>query len=166
MIIRTIEESEIEIVQAQRIACYSEYKAVLPAAHWQVLKETLTARQEHEAVDFFVAVIDEQIVGSVVLFPPFIQAYDWTDTTQAYPEIRMLAVDPIARGKGVGRALINHCINVSKEKGAHKIGLHTGVYMQHAQLLYTALGFVRVPERDFEPMDDQIQILGFERILK
>lgn len=65
-------------------------------------------------------------------------------------EIRMLAVDPQARGRGVGEALVRECLNRAAlpPLSAHTMVLHTQPLMLAAQRLYERLGFVRVPERD------------------
>jgi ribosomal protein S18 acetylase RimI-like enzyme len=65
-------------------------------------------------------------------------------------EIRMLAVDPQARGRGVGEALVRECLNRAAlpPHSAHTMVLHTQPLMVAAQRLYERLGFVRVPERD------------------
>ncbi|MFP7492277.1 GNAT family N-acetyltransferase [Terribacillus saccharophilus] len=83
---------------------------------------------------------------------------------QAYPEIRMLSVDPDIRGEGIGAALVNHCLEVSK-KESH-IGLHTASFMKKAISLYVNKGFVRLPEKDLEPMSDGNIVKAFIRDLK
>lgn len=79
-----------------------------------------------------------------------------------YPEIRMLAVGSEFRGNGVGKALVQHCIEVSKEQGEKRIGLHTGNFMESAMKLYESIGFERVPTLDFEPLDDGIIVFAYQ----
>jgi ribosomal protein S18 acetylase RimI-like enzyme len=55
--------------------------------------------------------------------------------------IRMLSVDPIARGHGVGRLLTENCIARAKRDGASVIALHTSSVMEVALALYIRLGF-------------------------
>jgi ribosomal protein S18 acetylase RimI-like enzyme len=74
--------------------------------------------------------------------------------------IRMLAVDPTARGRGVGTALAAACIARAREDGRSAIFLHSLGYMRAAQSIYTRLGFVRRPDRDWEPVPG-IRLLGF-----
>jgi ribosomal protein S18 acetylase RimI-like enzyme len=63
--------------------------------------------------------------------------------------IRMLAVDPAQRGRGVGRALAQACLDRAGSDGRRRLVLHTGTWMPAAIRLYDRMGFVRRPERDF-----------------
>jgi ribosomal protein S18 acetylase RimI-like enzyme len=74
--------------------------------------------------------------------------------------IRMLAVDATARGRGVGTALAAACIARAREDGRAAVFLHSLAYMRAAQAIYTRLGFIRRPDRDWEPVPG-IRLLGF-----
>lgn len=74
--------------------------------------------------------------------------------------IRMLAVDPAARGRGAGTALAEACIARAREEGRSAVFLHSLPYMRAAQAIYARLGFVRRPDRDWEPVPG-INLLGF-----
>lgn len=73
----------------------------------------------------------------------------------------MLAVDHQFRGKGAGRALVQHCIDLSAKQGYSFVGLHTADFMKNAIALYSKMNFKRVPELDFEPVNDGIIVKGF-----
>ena len=55
--------------------------------------------------------------------------------------IRMLSVDPPARGRGIGRRLTEECIARARSDGAPVIALHTSVVMQAALSIYRSIGF-------------------------
>ena len=74
--------------------------------------------------------------------------------------IRMLAVDATARGRGVGTALAAACIARAREEGRAAVFLHSLAYMRAAQAIYARLGFIRRPDRDWEPVPG-IRLLGF-----
>jgi ribosomal protein S18 acetylase RimI-like enzyme len=74
--------------------------------------------------------------------------------------IRMLAVDPAARGRGIGTALAAGCIARAREGGRAAVFLHSLAYMRAAQSIYARLGFARRPDRDWEPVPG-IRLLGF-----
>lgn len=161
--IRKAESTEYETVRRQRLTSYAQYKNHIPLKHWEVLQRTLSKESDkHSGVQLFVAIVGGQIAGSVVLFPSKAKAYEWDTDTLKYPEIRMLAVDADYRGLGVGKALVQHCIKVSKELGENQIGLHTGSFMEGAKKLYESLGFKRMPMFDFEPLDDGIIVQAYQ----
>jgi GNAT superfamily N-acetyltransferase len=70
-----------------------------------------------------------------------------------YPEVRLLAVVPAARGKGVGAALIDECARRARRAGATTLGLHTMDMMRAAVRMYERMGFVRAPDLDFTPAE-------------
>jgi ribosomal protein S18 acetylase RimI-like enzyme len=63
--------------------------------------------------------------------------------------IRATAVDPVARGQGIGRALVEACIERAVASGATNLGLHTASFMVAAVALYERTGFRRTPALDF-----------------
>ncbi|MEZ5383287.1 MAG: D-alanine--D-alanine ligase [Microthrixaceae bacterium] len=77
---------------------------------------------------------------------------------------RQIAVDPTAQGLGVGRALLEWAMARLQADGASEMLQRTAEYMQAAQALYRAAGFVRAPEWD-EVQDDGPTLLGFHRYL-
>ncbi|MHC0431684.1 GNAT family N-acetyltransferase [Streptomyces sp. O3] len=67
-------------------------------------------------------------------------------------EFRMLAVDPAARGRGVGEALVRACLARAEAAGCTGMVLSTQPSMRTAHRLYERLGFARTPDRDWEPI--------------
>lgn len=63
---------------------------------------------------------------------------------------RMLAVAPAAQGRGVGRLLVQACIDRARQLDRARIAIHTLEYMTAAHRLYAAFGFTRRPDRDVE----------------
>ena len=105
-------------------------------------------------LDLIVAELDGSIAGVIgyvrphrpreAVFPP-----EWA-------VIRMLSVDPAARGKGIGRALTQECIRRAKHDGASTIGLHTGPMFHTALDMYLRMGFAFVralPDRRGRPVN-------------
>jgi ribosomal protein S18 acetylase RimI-like enzyme len=64
--------------------------------------------------------------------------------------IRMLAVDPAAQGRGIGRALTVACIERARAEGRTGVALYTEPDNDRAHRLYASLRFVRDPARDWE----------------
>ncbi|MGJ9457790.1 GNAT family N-acetyltransferase [Oceanobacillus sp. CF4.6] len=162
MKIREMNPEEIEAVRSLRLKSYKEHEQSVPKEHWEVLKSTILSDNDTKNnAKIYVTELDGRIVGSVVLFPPSIQAYEFSENVQEYPEIRMLSVDPDIRGRGIGKALVEHCLNVSREEKHAQIGLHTAFFMKQALSLYERMGFKRLPELDLEPMNDGIIVKAF-----
>ena len=63
----------------------------------------------------------------------------------------MLGVVPEAAGKGVGQALVEHCLARSRELDYTAVVLSTLPSMTVAHRMYERLGFRRTPELDWEP---------------
>ncbi|MRX73633.1 GNAT family N-acetyltransferase [Bacillus lacus] len=162
MIIRNAKAEETTFIRDQRLKAYEDYASKLPQAHWNALKSSILSEADlQDGVEIIAAEIDGNVAGSVVLFPPKIRAYEGFGEELAHSEIRMLAVEPSVRGKGVASALVTECINRTKLKGLRYIGLHTGEFMENAIKLYEQLGFVRIPEHDFEPANDGIIVKAY-----
>ncbi len=119
---------------------------------WNALSNAIDAGLSSEQrMERLVAVDGDVIVGSALLFPPSGDAYKGLGVAVTAPEVRLVAVDPPARGRGVARALMDECLRRARAAGATEIGLHTSRSMQAAIRMYEAIGFKRAPEHDFQP---------------
>lgn len=163
MIIRDALDNELAFIREQRLKAYEEHAVKVPTEHWKLLKQSILSDADTQpGIDRIVAEINGEIVGSVALFSPTIQAYKGLlEDELNHPELRMLAISSEARGKGVASVLIKECIQRSKEKGYSAMGLHTADFMEDAIKLYTYLGFERLPQFDFEPANDGIVVKAF-----
>jgi len=165
--IREALSCEVEMIREQRVKAYVEHVQMIPQAHWETLKEAILSDTDEQLdVELIVAELNGEIMGSVALFPAKSDAYKGLVDMLEYPEIRMLAVNQGSRGKGVAEALINECIHRTKEKGLHGIGLHTADFMKSAMHLYERMGFVRMPQFDFEPANDGIIVKAYQLSIK
>jgi ribosomal protein S18 acetylase RimI-like enzyme len=84
--------------------------------------------------------------------------------TASEGEFRMLAVDPAARGRGVGKALVRTCLERSRALRFTAVVLCSLPTMTAAHALYAALGFERMPERDWSPAPGVV-LWGFRAAL-
>jgi GNAT superfamily N-acetyltransferase len=67
-------------------------------------------------------------------------------------KLRLLLVEPHARGYGVGKRLVQTCIDFSREAGYRKLVLWTQSNLVAARGIYASLGFKKVksqPHREF-----------------
>ncbi len=72
---------------------------------------------------------------------------------------RFLAVDPEARGAGVGKALTEACLERAKARGHDQVVIHTTEPMRMAWRMYQRMGFVRSPDLDFS--QEGFPVFGF-----
>ncbi|MGW4159646.1 GNAT family N-acetyltransferase [Streptomyces sp. NPDC004788] len=96
---------------------------------------------------------DGTVLGGVTFVPEPGAMADLAGAGEA--EIRMLAVDGAARGRGVGEALVRACVERARAAGCVRIVLSTQSTMHGAHRIYERLGFHRTPERDWNPIPDQ-----------
>lgn len=100
--------------------------------------------------EVLVAERDGRLVGCVTYVPdPGSPLAESLEPGEA--GIRMLGVDGTARNQGIGRLLVEACIDRARRHGRRAVFLHSTAYMHGAHRIYDRLGFRRVPERDWEP---------------
>jgi GNAT superfamily N-acetyltransferase len=151
--VRDAREDERDAIRELTLRAYAPYAQVMVPAAWAALERALRAglAWEQPAVQCVVAERDGALVGSVLLYPPAADAYGGAAGRVNWPEVRLLAVAPEARGQGVGRALMDECVRRARRAGATQLGLHTSRSMGAAVRMYERMGFVRAPEQDFQP---------------
>jgi GNAT superfamily N-acetyltransferase len=75
-------------------------------------------------------------------------------------EFRMLAVDPAARGRGVGSALLERVVDDSRGQGRAGVVCSSLPEMRAAHRIYERAGFRRAPARDWSPVPG-VELLAF-----
>jgi ribosomal protein S18 acetylase RimI-like enzyme len=92
---------------------------------------------------------DAHVLGSVTICH---EGSPWREIGVAGEgEFRMLAVAPDAQGLGIGNQLVGFCLDRFREVGSGAVVLSSLAEMSTAHRIYERLGFVRLPERDWEP---------------
>jgi GNAT superfamily N-acetyltransferase len=108
---------------------------------------------------------DGTIAGAVVYFSDM-KYYGSGGTAtkeQNASGFRLLAVDPLTRGQGVGKLLATECIRKAKDKKHSQVIIHTTMAMQTAWKMYENLGFKRSEDLDF--MQGELPVFGFRLLL-
>ncbi|MBO4120834.1 GNAT family N-acetyltransferase [Cupriavidus gilardii] len=99
-------------------------------------------------MEWWVAETDHGISGAVLFCHPgaTLQALDGSTVTLALPEARLLSVSPQARGLGLGRTLMQICIERARDIGAQALVVRTMPEMDAANRLCQQMGFVKRTE--------------------
>ena len=115
---------------------------------WDTSFETLVARI---VADFaagadgpgqagWIAELDGRRVGCVLCVPAESAAAEYTG------QLRILLVDPAARGKGIGERLVDECVGFARRAGYRRMRLWTNHPLVAARHIYLSHGFSLVEE--------------------
>jgi GNAT superfamily N-acetyltransferase len=152
VLIRPARPDEYETISELVVRVYLAEGYTRAGSHYlSVLRDTVSRAEKAELM---VAVDEPDRILGTVTYAPYGSPYAEHAESAEDAAFRMLVVDPEARGRGVGEALVRWCVERARSSGVRHLRLSTQQGMAAAGRLYLRLGFVRTPERDWHPEPD------------
>jgi ribosomal protein S18 acetylase RimI-like enzyme len=150
VIVRDAAPGEHGAIRAVLEAAYRQFASQVPASIYDpYIADILDLDTRARDGRLLVAERAGHIVGTVTFYDD--AAAEGVGWPAGWAGLRALGVDPAARGLGIGRLLMDACVDRARQAGASVLCLHTAVIMTAAIALYERMGFQRVPEFDFTP---------------
>jgi GNAT superfamily N-acetyltransferase len=164
--IRDARREELEQLGRLMVSVYSSLEG-FPTPHEQpayyAMLANIGALGERPGARLIVAELAGRLVGGVVYFADMAHYGSGGIAARQHDAsgFRLLAVDPAARGVGVGKALVERCLDLATASTATHVIIHTTSAMKTAWAMYERMGFIRSPELDF--MQESLPVFGFRR---
>src|SRR5436190_13796663 len=146
--IRLARPDEYAEAGAVTAGAYAEFADPADEDWAEYLTELADVTGRVDRTEVYVAAEDGRVLGCVTLELDRTVGDDDKELPPEMSCIRMLGVRTEARGRGIGRALVQRCVDRTAEVGRTIVTLRTTHRMKAAQRLYQDMGFVRDPERD------------------
>lgn len=156
--IRTFRPGDMGHIAARQAVLYAEREG------WGrpleiLLLDTVSAflRDYKEGRDqCFVAEVDGALAGSAFV----------TDDGEGRARLRLVYVEPSARGHGLGQALVAACVDFARERGYRAIWLWTHKVLESARRIYAGAGFTVVEEFEHDEFGETVASENWELILQ
>ena len=100
--------------------------------------DTLFELFQKKGAKYFVAELDGKVVGGGGIYPTDGLSDDTCELVKMY-------LLPHARGLGLGKTLIEKCLQAARENGFHKVYLETMPELKQALKVYQKFGFEYLP---------------------
>jgi len=155
LVIRDARPDEFAAIGRMMVAVYSGldgFPSPKTQPDYYALLEKINDQAAKPGARLVVALEKERIAGAVVFYADM-GAYGSGGTATAEKDaagFRFLAADPEARGRGVAKALVEHCVEAARAAGRKRLVIHSTAAMKAARAIYAARGFLRAPDLDFD----------------
>jgi GNAT superfamily N-acetyltransferase len=169
IVVRNADPSEFAEIGQLMVGVYSQLDGFLTPAEqpgYYTMLANVGELTNRPGTELLVAVSpDNRITGGVVYFSDMQYYGSGGLATQEKNAagFRLLAVDPGARGQGIGRLLTTACIQKAKDARHQQLIIHSTKAMQTAWGMYERLGFTRSEDLDFQ--QGQLPVFGFRLFL-
>jgi len=116
------------VLYNQQYGWNGEFEALIAGIYSQYF-----AAPENPPRNLWVAERDDKIVGSIFVMP--------SEGIAGSAQLRMLYVEPAARGLGIGKMLVDQCVGFARDAGYERMRLWTHTIQESARRLYAGTGF-------------------------
>jgi ribosomal protein S18 acetylase RimI-like enzyme len=141
--IRDFHKEDAEAINRLALASFNEFRTAY--SDWTAMAANISKMSSLANVgELIVAEYDGMISGAVTYVGPHRPKAAFFDSDWSI--VRMLAVDPKHRGRGVGRALMHECVRRARRDGANVLALHSSPIMTAALAMYREMGFAYARE--------------------
>jgi predicted N-acetyltransferase YhbS len=129
--VREADPQELSEVEDLVKLAYGEFREYFPETAWSAWMDNIGKTVHSETGVVLVATESGKITGVVKFYPDAGQAGlgHWPQGPAA---MRILAVHPASRGRGLGRFLVRECIDRARALEIPSIYLYTGTFMEAA----------------------------------
>jgi len=161
--IRPVRPEEME--EAGRVTADAYREFVTPGRDWESYLERLADVADRSTrTEVLVAVEDGRVLGTVTLeltgrTEAGRQDRESVPLEQGQAHVRMLGVSKEARGRGIGRMLMEASLAEARRAGKTHLTLNTTERMRAARSMYESMGFTRLDDTVFP---DGFVLLGYE----
>jgi ribosomal protein S18 acetylase RimI-like enzyme len=132
------------------VAAYAEFLRQGDSDWAEYLEILADVRGRAARTVVLVAIRDNNVVGTVTIELEATIGDELLDLPPETASLRMLAVEPAVRGRGIGRALVEAAVERCHAARKKWLILNTAQEQRIATRLYRSLGFQRDPVRDHE----------------
>lgn len=132
-VIRTATVADLDAL----LALYAQLNSLNESTAREEAERGLRASIEHPDVRLFVAEDGGTVIGTATA----VVAPGLTHNGRAWMQVENVVVDASIRGTGVGRALMDACVDFARERGCYKIQLQSGNQRTDSHRFYERFGF-------------------------
>jgi len=137
--IRDIQLTDNSVLAKVVRGTLAEFGANHPnTVYYDPTTDTLFELFQKTGAKYFVAELDGEVVGGGGIYPTDGLAADTCELVKMY-------LLPHARGLGLGKTLIEKCLQAARENGFHKVYLETMPELKQALKVYQKFGFDYLP---------------------
>ncbi len=148
--IRPATDDDVHAIRAVIARANEPFRGTVPDSFFaSYLASALDVEGRRREGEVLAAAMGDTIVGTITFYADANEEAVPSHFPAGTAGIRATAVDPAARGQGIGRALVDACITRAVAVGASSVALHTASFMVAAIALYASAGFHRAPQHDF-----------------